>query len=78
MVDINATTPQMKVVKVLVDCFHSRDLRDLEPLISEDFVFKTFPKAPELADLYREEYFLNYGTLFSSFAKVEVCVQHTE
>ena len=78
MVDIDATTSQMKAIKVMRDCFNSRDLRDLKPLISEDFVFKTFPKTPELADLNKEEYLLMYGTSFSSFAKVEVCVQHME
>ena len=69
---INATTPQLKVVKGLANALTSRDLNKVEPILSKDFVLKTFPKSAELPDLTKEEYLQKYGAVLALFAKIEV------
>ena len=66
---IDATTPQLKVVKGLADAL---TLNKGEPILSKDFVLKTFPKSVELPDLTKEEYLQKYGAVLALFAKIEV------
>ena len=69
---IDTTTPQLKVVKGLANALTSRDLNKVEPILSKDFVLKTFPKSVELPDLTKEEYLQKYGAVLALFAKIEV------
>ena len=68
---IDATT-QLKVVKGLADALTSRDLNKAEPILSKNFVLKTFPKWAELPDLTKEEDLQKYGAVLALFAKIEV------
>lgn len=72
MVNVDVTSPQLKAVKGMADAFASRDLSNLEPILSKDFTLKSFPKVAEFPDLGKEEYLEGYGAAFSLFAKVEV------
>lgn len=72
MVKVDVTTPQGKILQVLADALESRDLSNLEPSLSKDFVLKAFPKAAELPDLSKEGYLQKYSVAITLFAKVEV------
>lgn len=72
MANIDATTPQLKILKEFAEALISRRLTDAEPILSKDFILKTFPKSPEIPDLGKEEYFKGFGAKLALFAKVEV------
>lgn len=75
MANIDAATPQLKVIKGFMAAIATRDLQNVEPFLSKDFVMKTFPKTPELPDLAKEEYLKQHGILLALFSKVEVRAQ---
>ena len=76
MVNLEATTPQLKVLRQWADAHHSRDLHDAEPIFSKDFALKMFPKAAVFPDLTREEYLQKYSVAFSLFTNVDVRAQN--
>lgn len=73
MVNLDATTPQLNVVKVWADAHVSRNLNGAERILSKDFVMQMFPKAAEFPELTKEEYLQKYAVAFALFAEVEVC-----
>lgn len=74
--DFNATTPQLEVVKKLFEAYLSLDVHNLEPLISKDFKFQTFPKIDGLPDEEKGGHFERWGPLLSLMTKLEVCIRH--
>ena len=76
MVILEATTPQLKVIKDLADSLASRDVKSTVRLLSKDFTLSTFPKVAELPVLTGEGYLQKYGPVLGAFAKIEVCIQH--
>ena len=77
MVNIDATTPQLKIIKEVADAIISRDVKKVETLISKDFAFKTFPKIAELPDLTKEEYLPKFEVVFGAFAEIDVRTLHS-
>jgi hypothetical protein len=71
-VNINATTPQLEVVKKALEAHNSLDINNVMPFFSKDFIFKTFPKSPDLPDLPRKAYLEKHGKFLSLFTKLEV------
>ena len=69
------TTPQLKAAKDLFDAYCSRDIKNVEPLISKDFKFQTFPKIAEHPNEAKDAHFERYGKLLSKMSKVEVRLQ---
>jgi len=72
MANIDATTPQLKVVKGFTNAVVSRDLNNVEPILSRDFTMRLFPKVARLPDLTKEEYLQRYGGTLALFANTEV------
>ena len=75
MSSFDATTPQLRVVKNLIDAYRV-DFKTIKPFLSKDFKFQTLPKDPELPDQTMEEHIEMYAPFFSSFTKLEVRAQH--
>ena len=75
MVNLNATSPQLKAVKSVVEIYGSRDLNS-GSTFSKDFKFQSFPKTPDHVEETRGEHFKNYGGVLSSYAGMEVSAQH--
>jgi len=71
MANINATTPQLRVVKNLFDAYLTLDYKNSEQYVSKNFKFQTFPKTPDLPDETKEGHFERYGALLSLVTKVE-------
>ena len=75
---INATTPQLKVVKNLAEAYLTLDLKNVEPLLSKDFQFQTFPKTAEHPDQAKGAHSEVQGQLSSLLTKIEVRLQRRE
>lgn len=74
-VNIDATTPQLKAAKAVVEAYSSRDLSNSESLFSKDFKFQSFPKSTEHHEETKGQHFQNYEGVLSSYAKMEVSIQ---
>ena len=76
MVNIDATTPQLKLAKQLVEAYTSRDIDKVASLISKDFKLQTFPKTTDLPDEAGGAHIQKYGPILAALTKVEVRTQH--
>lgn len=73
---IDATTPQLKAVKNLLDAYLTLDVKNVEPFISKNFTFQTFPKIADHPEEAKGAHFERYGTLLNLLKKGEVRLQH--
>jgi hypothetical protein len=71
MVNLNATTPQLKAVKRAVETYGSRDLSS-GSIFSKDFKFQSFPKTPDHVEETKDKHVKKYGGVLSSYASMEV------
>lgn len=78
MSNINATTPQLKLVKGWIDAYLSRDIKNIQPHLSKNYKFQTFPKIAGLPDETTEGYVEKYRPIFSMFTDLQVHTQHQE
>lgn len=74
--NLNATTPQLKALKNLLEGYLSLDIKNVEPFISNDFQIQTFPKIDGLPDEAKGRHFERYGVLLSLMKRIEVGVRH--
>jgi hypothetical protein len=72
MTNIDATTPQMTVVKRLFDAYCTRDLKNVLPLLAKNFTFQSFPKIPDLPEQTKGGHLEKYEEIFALVAKLEV------
>ena len=72
---VDATTPQLKAVKSFIDAYLTLDLKNVEPLVSSDFQFQTYPKIADHPDQEKGAHFEKYGSLYALLTKVEVRFQ---
>ena len=78
MPTLEATTPQLKVVKELIDAFVSLDMNNIVPYFTtKPYTVQSFPKAAELSSKAENEGGAEkFAALLSLFKKVEVHTQH--
>jgi len=79
MANIDASTPQLKVVKEWLDAIISLDVSKVVPHISRDFTYQSLPHATELleiCDQARDAHVQWLKGLLALFTKAEVCIQH--
>lgn len=69
---INATTPQLKLVKDYIDAYLTLNIKNVEPFVSKNYKFQSFPKVPDLPDQAKGEHSERYGTVLSLMNKMEV------
>ena len=74
MVNINATTPQLRVAKAVVEAYGTRNLKNLEPIFAKNFKFQSFPQTTDHRQETKEQHFQNYGGVFSSYTKMDVSI----
>lgn len=72
---INPTTPQLNAVKNFFDAYLTLDLNNVEPFVSKDFQYQTFPKIADHPDEMKGAHFERYAPLFSLLTEVEVRLQ---
>ena len=76
MVNIEATTPQLKVFQKWIDAFSSLDITEIDPILSKNYIYETFPKSIGLPDETKEEFIKRYKGTLTLFTKIEVRIQH--
>lgn len=75
MININATTPQLRATKTLLDGYFSRDISNVEPFISKNFKYQSFPKIADHPDESKMDHIQNWGPMFASLPSVEVRIR---
>ncbi len=78
MANIDASTPQLKVVKEWIDAVISFDISKVVPLISRDFKYQSLPHSTELleiSDQARDVHVQWLKGLMAMCTKAEVCTQ---
>ena len=76
MVNINATTPQLKLVKQWLEAHASRDIDKVAPIISKNFKFQAFPKTTDIPEEAKEGHLQRYRGILGALTNVEVRTQH--
>ena len=75
MINIDATTPQLTLVKGLFDAYLTLDINKIAPFISKNYTFQTLPKIPDLPDEATGGHLERYGALLSLMNGMEVRTQ---
>lgn len=78
MTNIDATTPQLKVVKRLFDAYCSLDMKNVLPLLAKDYTFQSFPKVPDLPDQTKGAHLEKYDAMYALITKVDVRIRAQE
>jgi len=74
MVNINATTPQLKAAKSVVEAYGSRDLKGSGSIFAKNFKFQSFPQTADHREETKGQHFQNYGGVLSSYAKMDTII----
>ena len=72
MANINPTTPQLRLVKDWLDSYLALDIKRIEPLITNDYSFKSYPKVADHPDETKGLHAEKWGAVFSVLSKSEV------
>ena len=78
MANIDASTPQLKVVKEWLDAITFLDISRVVPLISKDFKYQSLPHATELLEIHdqaRDAHVPWLKGILALITKTEVCIQ---
>lgn len=76
MVNIEASTPQLEVIKSLFDAWAVLDMNKIGASVSKNFTHQTFPKIADLPEGPRAEYMQKVGGILAMTTKFEVRTQH--
>ena len=74
MVNINATTPQLKAAKAVLEAYSSLNLKSSELIFAKNFRYQTFPKTTDHHEETKEEHFQKYKGVLAPYAKMDVCI----
>jgi hypothetical protein len=75
MENMDASTPQLRVVKKWFDTLTSLDLSKADPLISRNFKYQSFPKTIDVPEQTKDIYIQWFGGIMVSLTKLEVRIQ---
>jgi len=76
MVDLDTSTPQLRLIKRLIDGYCSLDMNNVEPLLSKDYQCEILPAWIDLPKQTKESHLQMWGELFSPGRKAEVRIRH--
>ena len=76
MVNLDATTPQLKAVKGFVAAYLSLDISKAVPFISKNFKFQTFPKTIDIPEETGAAHTQRFKGLLAAMTKFEVRIHH--
>ena len=72
MVNIDATTPQLKAVKRWLEGYTSRDMDEVASVISKDFTFQSFPRTIDIPEEAKGAHIQKYKPILAALSKLEV------
>ena len=73
---VNFDTPQLKAMKKLADAYTSLDMKNIEPLLSENYQYEAFPESTDFPKQTKEGHLQMCGRMFPSVNKHEVRIRH--
>jgi len=76
MVNLDTNSPQLRLVKRLIDGYCSLDMSNVEPLLSEDYQYEILPECAELPKQTKESHLQMWGKVFCPGRKAEVRIRH--
>jgi len=77
MVELKASTPQLKVVKKLMDAYLSLNMNDVAPLISKNYQYEALPRCTDFPKQATGSRAGRYKEIFAMVSKVKVCISDT-
>ena len=75
MANIDASTPQLKLINQWIDAYASRDASKIAPLLSKDYKHQTFPESIGEPDETKEGHVQRFGQMGSLITKLDVRLQ---
>jgi hypothetical protein len=75
MANLDASTPQLKVLKKAIDAVTALDLSKMDTLLSRNFKYQSFPKTIDVPEQTKGTFFQWFRGVFASMSKFEVCIQ---
>jgi len=78
MVELDASTPQLKAVKDWIDAYCTLDMKNVEPLVSKNFQYQAFPETADLPKETKEKHIERFGGMLAAARKFEVRIQAYE
>jgi len=72
------TSPQLALVKKWLDAYLSLDVKNVEPLISQNFQYEAFPEATDIPEEAKEKHIEKYREILAAGSKFEVGIQALE
>jgi len=75
MANFDTSTPQLKVVKKLLDAYVSLDMSNAEPLLSKNFQYQPFPETG-LPKEAKGGHIQRIAGILAAVSKFEVCIRH--
>ena len=72
MANIDSSSPQLAVVKNLLESYMSLDTKNIEPLLSKNYLCQRFPRSSELPDETRKTHLEAWGSRLALMEKFEV------
>lgn len=76
MVNFDASTPQLNVVKQWLESYASLDTKNTNRLLSKNFQYESYPRSSNNPDEPKEAHVKTWGTRLSSMNKLEVSGIH--
>jgi len=72
MVELDASTPQLKVVKNWIDAYCTLDMKNVETFISKNFQYQALPETADLPKETGGRHIERYRGLLVAASKLEV------
>jgi hypothetical protein len=71
MMNFDASTPQLNVVKEWFESYMTLDTNNTEPLLSKNFRYESFPRSSDIPDQSKKTHVEVWGARLSSIDKLE-------
>ena len=75
MANVDASTPQLKLIQQWIDAYASCDASNIAPLLPKNYKHRTFPESIGEPDETKEGHVQRFGQLGSLITKLDVRVQ---
>ena len=72
MNNLDATTPQLKLVDQVFEAYRALDPKKCAHLLSKNFRHRSFPKIAEMPDQTKEEHIALFGPMLAMLTKLSV------
>ena len=76
MVELDTSTPQLKVVKKVAEAYASLDTNKIEPFLSKNYQYEPLPESTDLPKQTKESHLQMWREIISTLKKLGVRVRY--